>query len=403
MEDTLRVLEARATNEGPERESWLRSGASNGTLYIDLGDPAWRCVAISAGGWEVLERHSLPFIRSSSMRPLPEPQAGESIGALRGFINAASEEDFILAVAWLLVALRNTGPYPILIVNGEQGSGKSTFSRLMRSLVDPNAAPIRAAPREERDLIVAANNAHVIAIDNLSKVDVWLADALCRIATGGGFSARQLHTDRDEMVFQATKPIILNGIPHLTERADLADRCVTVRLKAIAEDVRQPEDEFWRAWDDALPRVLGALFDALSVAIRNVPTTRLARVGRMADFEKWIVAAEPAFDWEAGAFQTAYRDNRRDAADSAFAADPVATAIADLMQTRTEPWIGTATELLSAIADFASETIKRTRSWPVTAQGLGNRLDRIAPLLRGRGLQIERRHSGVRTVTIAHI
>ncbi len=68
-------------------------------------------------------------------------------------------------------------------------------------------------PKDERDLIVAAYNSHVLCSDNLSKVEVWFADALCRLATGGGFSARALHTDRDKAIFFGTKSIILNGIP----------------------------------------------------------------------------------------------------------------------------------------------------------------------------------------------
>ena len=50
--------------------------------------------------------------------------------------------------------------------------------------------------------------------------------------------------------------------------------------------------------------------------------------------------------------------------------------------------------------DTASEVVRRARSWPATAQALGNRIDRVAPLLRARQIHIERRHSGVRTITL---
>jgi hypothetical protein len=38
----------------------------------------------------------------------------------------------------------------------------------LRSLLDPNTAPLRALPREDRDLFIAANNGHVLAFDNVS-------------------------------------------------------------------------------------------------------------------------------------------------------------------------------------------------------------------------------------------
>ena len=402
VEDTLRVLEARATNDGAEQTPWLRSGSRDGRLYLDLADAKWRAIEITPHSWRILETHDLPFVRSQAMRQLPVPEAGESVDTLRRFINVASDEDFVLVVAWLVAALRDRGPYPILVVNGEQGSGKSTFTRLLRSLVDPNAAPIRAAPRDDRDLIIAAMNSHVLAMDNLSKVDAWLADGLCRLATGGGFSTRMLHTDKDELVFMATRPIILNGIPQLTDRPDLADRAVNVRLSSIPEGERQAEDEFWRDWEETAPMVLGALCDALSAALRKIAGTRLERSPRLADFAKWVTAAEGGLGWEPGVFLAAYSDNRRDVSDSAFEADPVAVAIHGMMKFKPDGWAGTATELLFALNDHVSETMRKSRAWPITAQGLGNRIDRIAPLLRGKGLLVERRHSGVRTVTIVH-
>src|SRR5262249_30042936 len=153
-------------------------------------------------------------------------------------------------------ALSGRGPYPILVLNGEQGTGKSVFSRLMRSLIDPSAAPIRAMPKDERDLVVSASNSHVLAFDNLSIVLAWSSDALARLSTGSGFATRMLHTDRDEFIFEGARPIILNGIPTLTDRADLADRAITIHLAVIPEDVRQTEEELFAAFEAKRPAIL---------------------------------------------------------------------------------------------------------------------------------------------------
>jgi hypothetical protein len=74
--------------------------------------------------------------------------------------------------------------------------------------------------------MIAANNAWVIAYDNLSGITPSLSDALCSLATGGGFATRQNYTDDEEAIFQAERPILINGIDELAIRPDLLDRCV---------------------------------------------------------------------------------------------------------------------------------------------------------------------------------
>jgi hypothetical protein len=55
------------------------------------------------------------------MQPVLLPLRGGSIEALAPFLNLASENDFVLVVAWLLGALHAGGPYPVLAIAGEQG------------------------------------------------------------------------------------------------------------------------------------------------------------------------------------------------------------------------------------------------------------------------------------------
>jgi putative DNA primase/helicase len=401
LEDGLRVLEARAVNIGPQYEWFVRTGHAGGSLYLDLGDPQWRAVEITAADWRLIETPPLKFLRAPSTRPLPLPEPGSLIEELRRFLNVKTDADFLLVIGWLVAALRHRGPFPILVVNGEAGTGKSVFSRIVRSLVDPSAAPIRAAPKDERDLVVWATNSWVLAFDNLSSMPGWLADALCRLASGSGFATRMLHTDRDEMIFDGARPIILNSIPTLTDRADLADRAVTVHLRTIPEDERRPEEELFAEFEHARPRILGALLDATSRALANIASVKLDRAPRMADAAKWITAAEPGLGWPAGEFLKIYAENRRDVSEAAFEADAVAVAIDKLIATeRPSGFQGTATELLAAIDNMVPEAARKSKYWPQNASQLGNRVARATPLLRAKGYALERRHSGGRSITI---
>src|SRR5204863_1389024 len=162
------------------------------------------------------------------------------------FLNLPSRNDFVLIVAWLLAALPAGGPYPLLAISGEQGSAKTVLSKLLKALIDPNAAPVRSLSREERELMIAANNGYLLAFDNLSGLPHWLSDALCRLASGGSFAVRRLYTDDEEVLFQAARPIVLNSIDDIIARADLADRAIFLSLGPIGKVQRRSEAELWR-------------------------------------------------------------------------------------------------------------------------------------------------------------
>jgi hypothetical protein len=208
LQSALNVIEAKAHFDAPERLVHIRVGAFDGRLYLDLGDKTWRAVEIDLNGWRVIDNPPVRFRRAAGMKPLK----GGSVETLRSFLNVQSDADFVLVVAWALACLRNRGPYPVIMLSGEQGSARSTFSGVLRALLDPNTAPLRALPREDRDLFIAASNGHVLAFDNVSGLPAWISDTLCRLATGGGFAVRQLYTDQDEVLFDAARPVILNGI-----------------------------------------------------------------------------------------------------------------------------------------------------------------------------------------------
>ncbi len=152
IRSALDLLEARAQFDASERAVSIRVAEHAGRLYLDLADEHWRAVEIGADGWRVLGCPPVRFRRTPGMLPLPVSERGGSIEALRSFLNLSSQNDFVLVVAWLLAALRSGGPYPLLAISGEQGSAKTVLSKLLRALVDPNAAPVRALPREEREL-----------------------------------------------------------------------------------------------------------------------------------------------------------------------------------------------------------------------------------------------------------
>ena len=395
LQSALNVIEAKAHFDAPERIVHIRVGGLDGRLYLDLVDETWRAVEIDATGWRVIDSPPVRFRRAAGMQPLPVPVCGGSIETLRSFLNVKTDADFVLVIAWLLAALRDRGPYPVLVLSGEQGSAKSTFAAILRALIDPNTAPLRALPREDRDLFITASNGHVLSFDNVSGLLAWISDTLCRLATGGGFAVRQLYTDMDEVLFDACRPVILNGIEDIVTRPDLADRGLFQTLDPIPEERRRPEAELWAAFNAERPRILGALLDAVVVGLRRLPETRLEKLPRMADFALWATACETAL-WPAGTFWSAYSGNRDQAVEGVIDADPVAAAVRAVMVTRTV-WTGTASDLLGALAGEAGERVAKSKTWPDSPRVLSGRLRRAATFLRTIGIEISYRARGPRT------
>jgi len=384
LQSALGVIDARAQFNAPERVVHIRVGDYDGRLYLDLCDENWRAVEIDAKGWCIVANPPLRFRRTAGMLPLPAPVSGGSINELRAYVNIRSDADFVLAVAFLLACLRDKGPYPVLVLAGEQGSAKSTLAALLRSLIDPNTSPLRALPRDDRDLFIAALNAHMLAFDNVSGLSTWISDTFCRLATGGGFAVRQLYTDQDEILFSATRPIILNGIEDMVNRPDLGERSLFLVLEPIPDDQRRPEAKLWAAFEAVRPSILGALLDAVVMGLARLRDTKLEKLPRMADFALWATACETAL-WPAGTFAAAYDRNRSEAVLDVLDADPVAVALLTMMDKRAE-WTGTATGLLKALADEVDERIAHSKNWPGTAKAMSGRLRRIAPSLRKIGI-----------------
>ena len=216
---TIRSLATHADIAGTAEADFVRAGCNKlgSSLFLDLGDSTWRAIEIQATGWHVVNRPGVHFRRAAGQRALPEPARDGSIGLLRKYVNV-EPADMPLLIGWLTAALRPAGPHPILVINGEQGSAKSRLARICKLLVDPHSTPLRAEPKDHRDLMVAALHGWAHAYDNLSAMPDWLSNGLCRLVTGGGISTRGLFTNHDEVVWSAHRPLILTSIDDIVRR-----------------------------------------------------------------------------------------------------------------------------------------------------------------------------------------
>src|SRR5262249_7481682 len=222
--------------------------------------------------------------------------------------------------------------------------------------------------REERELMIAANNGYLLAFDNLSGLPLWLSDALCRLASGGSFSVRRLYPGDGGGLFSTGRPGLFYGIQGLISRPDLGDRAIFLALTPIADAQRRPEGELWRQFELVRPPILGALLDAVVQGLRALGHVRLEALPRMADFALWVTACETAL-WPVGIFARAYAANRIAAIESIMEADPIATCLRSIMADRTT-WTGSASDLLRLCAESARESPPGGSAWAKNPRAL---------------------------------
>lgn len=386
VQDCLRTLEAKAIYEGPEHEVSLRVAGDDTCIYLDLCDAEWRAVKITAEGWEVVNDPPVKFRRGGSMLPLPVPVRGGSIRELDSFLSL-SRNGRILFKCYLLACLRPSLAYPILRIYGEHGSTKTTHSKLAKWLIDPSVGTVRKKPKSLDDLLAAAKHSHLNCLDNLSHINVDLSDFLCSLATGIGDGKRKLYSDDDLNAVQVVKPIIVNGIEIVGNRSDFTDRCVS--LEAFRPAKRRGDSELKAAFDEAHPRILGALLNGVATAIRELPAVRASGrdFPRMCDFAQWSEAGMDAFDKRGyHAFRQAYEESRMEGHRLALESSIIYKPLLKLLEMHEgKLWDISTSDLLEKLS-FGVDT--RAKAWPKQASSLSGILNRLLPDLRAVGFTI---------------
>jgi hypothetical protein len=395
LADALLVLEGMAQDQDPD-QVYLRVATSHGAVWIDLGDAAETVVRIDQDGWEVAPS-GIPvlFRRSGLTGALPEPQGADhadhadhdsylSLGSfdlLFDHLNVA-QADRPLVLAWLMAVLIDPeSPHPILSLFGEQGTGKSTASRRIVSVVDPSPVPLRKPPRDPEGWVTAAQGSWVVALDNLSTVPDWLSDSLCRAATGDGDVRRALYTDSDLAVFAFRRCILLNGIDVGALRGDLADRLIMINLDRIKESARLTERQLNERWTRDHPRIFGGLLSLAADLIRRLPSVRLASSPRMADFALILAAIDQTLGTDG---LNRFAERARTMAEDTLSSDPFIAA----MDQAEIDFHGKAADLLIKVTPD-EQGWRPPRNWPKEPRAVTSLLRRNAPAMRKLGWVVE--------------
>ncbi|PHJ41258.1 ATP-binding protein [Vibrio sp. PID17_43] len=331
--------------EQPLIKPQIRYGTVNKeSVTIDLMNGS--VVQLSAEGVEVLEsipayNDALYFSRPNFQLPMVMPKLPcentvTPLKKLRKFINTDDSTFFLLVayMTYLMAHPKEKGvPYPILMIQGEKGAGKSFFcNNILRGLLDPSAMPLLAFPNKQEDFIITINGMFLAVFDNLRTLKKSQSDLLCTTATKGITAKRTLYTTSDLTVMELHSPLVLNGIHDFVQESDLASRCLRVCLDPMKDGERREELVLKEELAEAMPEIFGALLTLASKGLAALPDVEVKHQARMMDFSKWIGALEKVWGVEGGKLQKAYQLNVKSLMASGTADDSLTIALQKLLK-----------------------------------------------------------------------
>lgn len=381
-----KALRLEAKKCGDSARAWKRVAREGGYEWIDLCDGDGHAVRVAEGEWSVVANPPVAFARPEDALPLPLPErpTPEHPGDLARYVNL-SGDDFLLAYAWLVAALRAADSYALLLIEAEADSGKSTVLSSLLSLSDPNNTTPMKELHDYRDLFVPLEKAFAIAFDNVSrspKPDVL--DALCVLADPkkAAITTRELGKTAEGRVFRGARPVAVASVADRITRDDVLTRAAIIRLHPIPDAQRTQGRALAAEFERELPYIFGRVLDDLALARARLAESEPATADRMYEYATLGLAL---FGDD---FRRAFAESRARASSISTAAcswlDPLLEIISSDFATGAD-YVELAPSVLFDRLS-AKTPYPRPDDWPRKANALGTKLREQAANLRAAGI-----------------
>jgi hypothetical protein len=394
------LLCARGLFEGEQYKLSLRVSRHEGAILIDRCDPLWTATRITAKGIERITDPPIIFRRYPHQAAQVDPVMGGDLREFLTLTNLADPSEEVLLLVYIVSCLVPDIPHPIPNFHGPQGSAKTTLARMIRDLVDPSSVNTLSFPENSKELVQMLAHNYMATFDNVTDLSSDRSDTLCRAVTGEGASKRQLYSDDDDIIYTFKHCIGFTGINPTAKNPDLLERSILFRLEHIPEEKRREEQLVLLGFEAMRPRLVGAIFTALSKALAIYPIIQLSRLPRMADFCRWGCAIAEALGYTQEEFLAAYFRNIKEQHQEAIRGSQLACAVISLMEKEESPLEKRSSELYDKLQKIAEEEKLdiKAKDWPKAPNWLLRRLNEIHTNFLEVGITIKARQDSRGTV-----
>ncbi len=372
-------------------------------IWYDLTNEKWQAIKVNASNWELVEKPPILFRRFVYNRDQVMPIPGGDLKLILKYFNISDPGQQLLTLIHIVCLFIPEFAHPILLIHGQQGSSKTTFSKILRRVIDPSVMETASMPETHRELVQVIAHNSFLFFDNVSWISESVSDILAKAVTGASFPKRELYSDDDDIVYTFRRGLGINGINMVAMRPDLLERSIILKLDHIKPENRKLEKVLMSEFENDLPSILGGIFDILVKAIALKPSIEQPELPRMADFALWGCAVAEAMGLTQKEFLDAYNTNIALQTEIVINENLVAsTLIAFMISKGYMEWTGTATGLLTALSDYARDHHMDTydRQWPKSHSALSRKLNELKVNLLEAGWSISTGEGKTRKITI---
>lgn len=372
-------------------------------VWYDLKDDDGNALRISADRTNLsVERtpDSVCWLRGSTMKKIEMPDPLPIINPksqFRRFADLIRQDDntaaqlIAVAVHCLIHPAGPSSQPPLVLLEGPQGSGKSTTSLLLHDLTDPetNRVEISAACLTVETLQMLASMHMQIVLGNASKMDKKVFDTLCVMVTGGVSTTRKLYSQTEMASWRLHCQAILTGISIGRLPEDIVSRMIHIDLMPSARSMT--EAKLWRIWDESSPALRMMLWRTCQRVLRmehddEIPSDSLG--ARLRDYEMTLRAVDMIFNTngESTWLSTLDMEQHEQGSD-----DPVYMAIVhrwDKLKDKTFTGEELYAELRPTFTLLASGNAGTQRVVPGSARSLSASMARVLPVLASAGIDV---------------
>lgn len=407
-DEIIEELVSRAHANPDKKKVFIRLANCEDTIIFDLCDEEDRFLFVGKDGFSIKQYSPVPFIRPTKLEKMPQPKLIERdkfLSMFKKWFGIESKNHWLLILAFIFKCWhRDNGAYPILIIEGPHGSGKTTLSKRLKKIIDPTNPPFLSPPKTPEDIVIASVHSFLLVFDNITTLTHEISDYFCRLSTGGGYTKRQLYSDDNEVVHILFRPSIINGISEPSHQPDLLDRVLLIELDPLPNENRLSEMELETQFYNDLPYLFYGCIDLFSECLVELPSVRTTNLPRLTEYSRMGISLEKVLNLPAGEFLKTFFDNDKEKVERMLLEDELGGAIykrflrlvrlKDIGPQRYETdnlfLQGTATELIEKIFSEGRGKSNIGKYGPSGPRAFSIQLRKIEPALKAIGINVNR-------------